>query len=127
MIGSPLAFASKAYAAKAWTRYDDIPALRTPGISWIQGSAIRVDCERKLATIVDSNTNKEFEESYDYLLASTGLRRAWPTVPQALRRKDYLSEVNGHIDAVYNSGQGVVVIGGGMLPLLYYSNGLPFV
>ncbi|RDW78292.1 FAD protein [Coleophoma crateriformis] len=113
IISSPLALASKDFAAKAWQRFADLPALRDPGISWIQGSTIKVDCERKVATISDRNTGKDFEERYDYLIAATGLRRAWPVVPQTLTKDEYLIEAGNHIDAVRNAKEGVVVIGGG--------------
>jgi NADPH-dependent 2,4-dienoyl-CoA reductase/sulfur reductase-like enzyme len=113
LIGSPLALASKEYASKAWTRFEDIPALRASGLNWVRGIVVRVDCERKVAFISDSGTGEEYEEDYDYLVASSGLRRAWPAVPQSLRRESYLSEVSDHIDKVKNAPKGVVVIGGG--------------
>ena len=78
LIGSPLALASRDFAAKAWVKFDNLPALRSPVISWMQGSVNQVDCENKVATITDVNTGKSYEERYDYLIASTGLRRAWP-------------------------------------------------
>jgi len=81
LIGSPLALASRDFAAKAWVKFDNLPALRSPAISWMQGSVNQVDCENKVATITDVNTGKRYEERYDYLIASTGLRRAWPVTP----------------------------------------------
>lgn len=114
LIGSPLALASADFAAKAWTKFADLPAMRAPGISWTHGSVTQVDCENKTATIVDSITGKKSEESYDYLVASTGLRRAWPVVPQSLTRETYLAEAGTHIESVKNAKEGVVVIGGGM-------------
>ena len=53
------------------------------------------------------------ERSYDYLLASSGLRRCWPTVPESLTRTAYLSETGRHIKQTHDADQGVVVIGGG--------------
>lgn len=119
LIGSPLALASKEYASKAWTKFEDIPALHAPGLNLVRGTVLRVDCERKVALISDPGAGKEFEESYDYLVASSGLRRAWPAVPQSLRREKYLAEVNDHIEKVKNAPKGVVVIGGGESPLLF--------
>lgn len=43
---------------------------------------------------------------------ATGLRRAWPVVPQALRRKQYLPEAGAHIAAAQRARH-VVVVGGG--------------
>jgi NADH dehydrogenase FAD-containing subunit len=98
---------------KAWVKYTDIPALRAPSLSHVQGTVCSVDCERKIAVITDSITKKKYEESYDYLLCATGLRREWPTVPQSSTRDDYLKEAGDHIEKVKNAKEGVVVIGGG--------------
>ncbi|KAL3419508.1 hypothetical protein PVAG01_09730 [Phlyctema vagabunda] len=113
VIGSPLALASSEYADKAWTKFEDLPAFRGGGLSYQHGSARNVDTERKVATVFDSITGKEFEENYDYLIAGTGLRRAWPAVPHSFKREDYLTEAGDHIKSVQNASQGIVVIGGG--------------
>lgn len=114
LIGSPLALASKNYAAKAWTRFDEIHALRAPGVSWLQGTVVNVNCENKTALISDAETRIENEERYDFLVASSELRRAWPVVPQAPKKESYLCEVNDYIDKVRIAREGVVVVGGGM-------------
>jgi len=98
---------------KAWIKFDDLPALQTPSISYIQGAVSSVDCEQKTAIISDTNTGKQYEETYDYLIAATGLRREWPVVPQALRRDEYLKEAGDWITKVKTAKEGVVVIGGG--------------
>lgn len=94
-------------------KYADIPAMQTPGLNYIHGSVTAVDCERKAAIISDYTTGKKYEEKYDYLVASSGLRRVWPVVPQSLKREEYLTEAGNHIQAVKNAKEGVVVIGGG--------------
>jgi thioredoxin reductase len=114
LISSPLALASGEFMPKAWVKFDDVPALRTSNISHIHGTVAGVDCERKVAMISDSNTGKQYEESYDYLIAASGLRREWPAVPQSLRREEYLKEAGDHIEEVRKAKEGVVVIGGGM-------------
>lgn len=73
-----------------------------------------MDCERKVAVITDTFSGDVTEESYDYLVVSTGLRREWPTVPQSLRRKEYLAETSAHIRAARSARECVVVIGGGL-------------
>ncbi|OCL04401.1 hypothetical protein AOQ84DRAFT_400144 [Glonium stellatum] len=115
LIGSPLALASEEYAPKAWKRFQDIPALNRSEVRYIQGSVVQVNCERKIATIAGTGTatNIRYDESYDYLVASSGLRRAWPVVPQSLERKEYLSETRKHIDKVKYAREAIVVIGGG--------------
>lgn len=104
---------------KAWVKFDSIPALSSPNIFHVHGTIGNVDCERKIAVISDANTGKQYEESYDYLIAASGLRREWPTVPQSLRREEYLKEAGDHIEKVEKAKKGVVVIGGGIfLPFL---------
>lgn len=113
LIGSPLALADEAYAAKAWVKYSDLPALQVPNIHVLQGTVKTVDCASKAATFVRTGTTDEEQLSYDYMVVASGLRRAWPVVPQSLRRKQFLFEAGDHINAVTNSTAGVVVVGGG--------------
>jgi NADPH-dependent 2,4-dienoyl-CoA reductase/sulfur reductase-like enzyme len=114
LISSPLALASGDFMPNAWVKFDDLPALGASNISHTHGTVASVDCERKIAVISDNNTGKQYEESYDYLIAASGLRREWPTVPQSLRREEYLKEAGDHIEKVKKAKEGVVVIGGGM-------------
>lgn len=79
----------------------------------VQGSVTRIDCARKVATIAETVSKNWVEESYDFLVASSGLRRLWPVVPQSLTRKEYLLEVWRHIQLTKDAREGVVVIGGG--------------
>ena len=65
------------------------------------------------ASITLHNPGSAIEHKYDYLIAATGLRRVWPTVPQSLTRDEYLNEGRGHIDLVRGAEHGIVVIGGG--------------
>lgn len=115
VIGSPLALADETYAAKAWVKYDDVAALRSPAVRHLHGSVTGVDMERKVARFVPARAGggEAVEVGYDYLVAASGLRRVWPVVPQARRRKEYLFEVEEHVGAVGEGGGGVVVVGGG--------------
>lgn len=95
-----------------------------------------MDSSAKKTTILEAETQTSRELTYDYLIVSTGLRRSWPTVPQSLRRKQYLLETGAHIDTARScgpsspsgsdsgsdspspeddaaAGPGVVVVGGG--------------
>lgn len=111
LIGSPLALADKEYAAKCYVKYSDVPALQHPAIKVIQGSVKSVDCEELSATIIEDGSQRQ--QSYDYFIAASGLRRPWPVVPQSLTRKSYLAEAHSNIDAAKGARHGVVVIGGG--------------
>lgn len=112
-IGSPLALASESYAEKAWVEYKNISALQMPNIRLIQGSVRGLNTSSKIASVATHNSTEELQLEYDYLVAATGLRRAWPVVPQSLRRKQYLFEVGDHLRNVQNAKLGVVVVGGG--------------
>lgn len=113
LIGSPKSLADEKYAAESWTRFQDIPALKSPNISFIQGTLSKIDSASKIAHILDTNTKANRPEQYDYLIASSGLRRVFPTVPQSLRRVEFLQEAQRHQKAVTNAREGVVVVGGG--------------
>ncbi|CAN8100929.1 unnamed protein product [Discula destructiva] len=113
LIGSPLALADAAYANKAWVKYNDIPALQNSKITIHQGTATAIDPAAKTATILDTTTQAPRHIPYDYLVVATGLRRAWPVVPQSLLKKTYLAESGAHIATVTAAPKGVVVVGGG--------------
>ncbi|KAI0862373.1 hypothetical protein F4860DRAFT_473185 [Xylaria cubensis] len=113
IIGSPLAMASKEYAQKAWVDYKDVKRLQRPNVTFVQGTITNVDCESRTAIISEHKTQKTREESYDFFIAATGLRRTWPVVPQAYTREAYLTEVGAHCDRVLGSTAPVLVVGGG--------------
>lgn len=95
-------------------KYEDIPALQVPYITVVQGSVRSLDSEGKIATVATHGVIEELQLGYDYLVAATGLRRAWPVVPQSLRRKQYLFEVEDHHRNVKAAKHGVVVVGRGV-------------
>ncbi|KAH8689376.1 hypothetical protein BGW36DRAFT_70485 [Talaromyces proteolyticus] len=113
LIGSPLAFASSEYALKAWTLFQDIPALQTSAVKFVRGSISDLDCEERLATIIEHGTQQSVHIEYDYFVAASGLRRAAPSAPQALSRKQYLLETAEHIRAAEAAKDGVIVVGAG--------------
>ncbi|OKL58316.1 hypothetical protein UA08_06423 [Talaromyces atroroseus] len=113
LIGTPLAFASKTYAEKAWLRFGDIPALQTPAVKIIQARITDVDCEDKVAAVTEIGTQNNIQIPYDYFVAASGLRRTKPSAPLALTRKLYLEEVSEHIHRIETTKDGVVVIGAG--------------
>ncbi|EAW07131.1 putative pyridine nucleotide-disulfide oxidoreductase AMID-like [Aspergillus clavatus NRRL 1] len=112
LISSPKALVDEEYASQAWTKFVDIPALRSPNVHIFRGSVNAVDCQKKTARILESESKTVREERYDFFIAATGLRRVFPTVPQSLTRDDFLPEVKKHTDSIVNAGD-VVVVGGG--------------
>jgi NADH dehydrogenase FAD-containing subunit len=79
----------------------------------LQGSVKSVDPQQKVATFAAHGSGETSDLRYDYFVAATGLRRAWPVVPQSLRRKQYLFEAGDHIRAATAAKHGVVIVGGG--------------
>jgi hypothetical protein len=113
LIGSPKALACEKFASEAWTRFQDIPGLKYPGLTFIQGSVASVDFGSKVAHIVDAETKANRTEPYDYLIAGSGLRRTFPTVPQSLQRHEFLQEAKEHMSNVKHARDGIFVVGGG--------------
>jgi NADH dehydrogenase FAD-containing subunit len=105
--------AESSYASKSWVRFDEVKALEHPGIKIVHGSVASVDLDTMTATITPNGSLSSYQEPYDFLVAASGLRRVWPTVPQSLNRTDFLAEAQSHIDSVTEAKEGVVVIGGG--------------
>lgn len=112
-IGSPLALSSPDYATKAWRKFDDIAALQHPNVRITQGSLIKIDADRRVASIRRNGSEEAHEDHYDFFIAATGLRRVWPVVPQSLTKEKYLAETADHIECVTTASHGTVVIGGG--------------
>ncbi|KAH7036314.1 pyridine nucleotide-disulfide oxidoreductase AMID-like protein [Macrophomina phaseolina] len=113
LISTPLAHASDEFTPKAWAKFDDVAALKAPGVRHLHGSVVSVDCEKKTAKISNKAGHEQIEESYDYLIVGSGLKRAWPVVAQSLDKNSYLAEVGNHIKGLKDARQGVVVVGGG--------------
>ncbi|KAJ5266510.1 hypothetical protein N7478_009318 [Penicillium angulare] len=113
LIGAPKSLACEKYASDTWRQFKDIPALKSPDFNFIQGSVNKVDCASKIAHILDTETQENRTEKYDYLIAGSGLRRVFPVVPQSLRRAEFLEEAKKHVENLRNASEGIVVVGGG--------------
>jgi len=111
LISSPLVLASSTFAPKAWRKFSDIPALRS--IKTIRGTVDRIDSKLRRATIIEAEGGSSLEASYDFFVGASGLRRAWPVVPQSVTKEAYLSEALRHINLVKSATEGVAVVGGG--------------
>ena len=112
-IGSPLALADVNYGDKAWTKYEDVPAIQHKSVKFVQGSVTKLDCAARNATIQKAGGEVEMIE-YDYAICCSGLRRDHPTVPQQLNKVDYLKECKEYIDEVRAVDESIIIIGGGM-------------
>lgn len=118
LIGSPKALSCDKFAPKSWTCFSDIPALKAPNMEFVRGSVTAINPELKNAQILDLQSQETRHEPYDYLVAASGLRRVFPTVPQSLKRDEFLEEAKMHKECVQNAQDGIVIIGGGRFSLL---------
>lgn len=113
LIGTPLAYASKEYAEKAWIRFHDIPALQTPSVKVVHARITQLNCQEKFATVKAIDTKQDIRIPYDYFVAASGLRRTKPSAPVALTRQEYLEDALEHIKSAESAKDGIVVIGAG--------------
>ena len=113
LIGTPLAYASKDYAKKAWIQFKDIPALQTSSVKIVHASITQLNCEEKFATVKSIESKQDITIPYDYFVAASGLRRTKPSAPVALTRKEYLEDALEHIRLAENAKDGILVIGAG--------------
>ncbi|CAK7235836.1 hypothetical protein SCUCBS95973_009403 [Sporothrix curviconia] len=116
VIGSPLVFADRPYAEKAWIPYSEIPSLQAAtNIKTIHGSVTSVDMAGKTAVVKETALAGGATRTldFDFIIVAAGLRRAFPVVPQSGDRAAYLAEVGPHIESVMTAQDGVLVVGGG--------------
>ncbi|RSL74056.1 hypothetical protein CEP51_011678 [Fusarium floridanum] len=112
-IGAPLAMVSEEYSEKAWTEYSALEILQHPSVNYVQGKLASISPESKEAVILPFNSETPSTVCYDFFVAATGLHRAWPVVPQALTRSEFLADGKRQVKAIRDAKDGVVVIGGG--------------
>ncbi|WZH50142.1 Apoptosis-inducing factor like protein A [Fusarium acuminatum] len=113
LVGSPLALFDGEYAKKTWVKFEDIPELQRSSIRHIHGAVTEVDCVDKKALVINRATKTRMKQSYDILVAASGLRRAWPIVPRAETKEEFLSDIAHHTSSLGGASRGVVVVGGG--------------
>ncbi|WJG35743.1 uncharacterized protein FOBCDRAFT_186369 [Fusarium oxysporum Fo47] len=113
LVGSPLALFDQEYANKTWVKYQDIPEMHGSLIKHIQGAVMEVNCVEKKAVIVDGVTKTRMVQSYDILVAASGLRRAWPIAPRAKTKEEFRSHIVQHTSSFGDASRGVVIVGGG--------------
>ena len=117
IIGSPLALASASYAPKAWASFPSIPALACDNVRFIQGTASSLNPSSRTLAILPHSTSSTSSTpisiEYDFFMATSGIRRVWPVVPQSLTRGEYLAETSAHIARVSAPGAVVLIVGGG--------------
>lgn len=113
---------SEEYSQKVWTEYSALEILQHPSVKYMQGKLASVSPESKEAVILPFNSETPSTVGYDFFVAATGLHRAWPVVPQALTKSEFLADVKRQVKAIQDAKDGVVVIGGGKFRSLSFSN-----
>ena len=108
-----MAFANSKYSPKAWVKFKDIPNLQRPNVRFIHGTVDTINSAAKTAKVIQHDTRQVLDQSYDFLVAASGLRRAWPVVPQSSTRKAYLLEADDIISSASDAQDGVLIVGGG--------------
>ncbi|KAI5806106.1 hypothetical protein EDC01DRAFT_134967 [Geopyxis carbonaria] len=92
-------------ASAAWRRFADMPGLRA-----VRGTVQSVDTAAKVVT------HSGGSEAYDYLVVATGLHRAYPAIPKALEKTQYLRDTGALTSRLATTAAAagtVVVVGGG--------------
>ena len=112
-VGAPLGQVNPSYAREFWIRYEDILKDREADedVQYVQGTASNLDTESK-TLLYNSSEEKERSLSYDFLVVATGLRRAFPVVPEALKEDPYLEDVERFVAPLRNASR-IVLVGGG--------------
>lgn len=83
------------------------------------GSVKKIDPELKVAEWLD-RSGKTQQQSYDYIIVGTGLKRHWPAVPKTGLYEDYIRDAKALHDRITGGNPNtndrkVVVIGAGEL------------
>lgn len=117
-MGSPLALTTPGYAERAWRGYADCSSLERAGVEFIHGQVSSVDVLDKVVkyqTLTSSPTESvvSTEIHYDYLIAATGLNRAWPIVPFHYTKHTYLKDIEGQRTGLEQVKGAIVIVGGG--------------
>ncbi|KAL5359949.1 hypothetical protein BJX96DRAFT_174834 [Aspergillus floccosus] len=113
LIGSPKALACEEFASKTWVTYAEIPAIQSSNVEFIRGSISSIDSQGKIAAVHKRGASTPTEVLYDFFIASSGLRRTFPTVPQSVEKLEFLQEARDHQRKIKDASDGVVVVGGG--------------
>lgn len=101
-----------------WRRFSHLSELKHPNLHFKHGSVTKVDPASKIASWRDRH-GKAQQQTYDYLVMATGLKRHWPAVPKSGSFTDYNQDAKEFIEQITGSdpancqGRRVVVIGAG--------------
>jgi NADH dehydrogenase FAD-containing subunit len=101
-----------------WKRFSHLNELKHSNLQFKHGSVKKIDPEVKVAVWCDRD-GKTQEQTYDYLVMATGLKRHWPAVPKSGSFEEYRKDAKAFIEKITGNdltkleGRRVVVIGAG--------------
>lgn len=112
-MGAPLAHTLESFSAEAWRQLSTIKLISKGDVKVLQGTVTNVDMgHKKVHYFSRSSQDPKREVEYDYLVVATGMRRAFPIVPKALGKEEYLQDAIGNIEEL-TSSEKIVIVGGG--------------
>ncbi|EDU42687.1 Ndh NADH dehydrogenase FAD-containing subunit [Pyrenophora tritici-repentis] len=117
-VGAPLAHVTPKHTNQMWKRFSHLNELKQPNLRFNHGSVKNINPEAKVAEWCDGN-GKTHQQTYDYLVMATGLKRTFPAVPKSGSFEEYQRDAKAFIekitggDASKGQGRRVVVIGAG--------------
>ncbi|KAI8941956.1 hypothetical protein NX059_000068 [Plenodomus lindquistii] len=117
-VGVPLAHVTPKYTSHMWKRFSHLNELKHSNLHFKHGRVKNINPEAKVAEWCDRN-GKTQQQSYDYVVMGTGLKRHWPAVPKSGSFEEYLNDGKAFIDKITggdtskHEGRKVVVIGAG--------------
>jgi NADH dehydrogenase FAD-containing subunit len=100
-----------------WKRYSHLKELRQSNLKFKHGTVQKIDTESKVAEWLD-RSGKLQQQSYDYVIVATGLKRQWPAVPKSGSYAEFLEDGNELVNRITGGDlnqkdREVIVIGAG--------------
>jgi len=100
-----------------WKRYSHLKELRQSNLKFKHGTVQNIDTESKVAEWLD-RSGKLQQQSYDYVIVATGLKRHWPAVPKSGSYAEFLEDGNELVHRITGGDlkqkdREVIVIGAG--------------
>ncbi|KAF2634441.1 FAD/NAD(P)-binding domain-containing protein [Massarina eburnea CBS 473.64] len=118
-VGAPLAHVAPKHTSLMWRRFSRLNELKQPNLHFKHGSVNTIDPSSKVATWLD-RSGKVQQQTYDYLIMATGLKRHWPAVPKSGSYEEYLQDGKSFISKIVGGdpsspqeGRRIVIIGAG--------------
>jgi NADH dehydrogenase FAD-containing subunit len=105
-----------------WKRYSKLKELRQPNLKFKHGTVQKIDTDARVAEWLD-RSGKLQQQSYDYIIVATGLKRQWPAVPKSGSYAEFLEDGKDLVERITGGNPNqknreVIVIGAGKEPVI---------